>query len=67
MTEQALEIGVEDNGSGFASEPKDALADGLRNMRQRMGDIGAECRVESQSGSGTKVTLRLPWPELNKK
>jgi signal transduction histidine kinase len=67
VTEQALEIGVEDNGSGFVCEPVDALADGLRNMRQRMSDIGGECRVESQSGSGTKVILRLPWPELDKK
>lgn len=67
VTELSLEIGVEDNGCGFSGKPDDALADGLRNMRQRMSDIGGECRVESQSGSGTKVTLRLPWPELNKK
>jgi signal transduction histidine kinase len=67
VTEQALEICVEDNGNGFAREPDDAVADGLRNMRQRMSDIGGECRVESQSGRGTKVLLCLAWPELNKK
>jgi signal transduction histidine kinase len=67
VTQQALEIVVEDNGCGFSVAPDNALADGLRNMRQRMTDIGGECRVESRPGSGTKVILNLRWPELNKK
>ena len=67
VTQQALEIVVEDNGCGFSVAPDNALADGLRNMRQRMADIGGECRVESRPGSGTKVILNLRWPELNKK
>jgi signal transduction histidine kinase len=58
----ALDIVVGDNGRGFEREPDDALADGLRNMRQRMADIGGECRVESQPGAGTKIILHLPWP-----
>jgi signal transduction histidine kinase len=61
VTAQALEISIEDNGRGFAGAPDDALADGLRNMRQRLADIGGECRIESQPGAGTKVSLRLPW------
>jgi signal transduction histidine kinase/ligand-binding sensor domain-containing protein len=56
-----LEIDIEDNGRGFAQAPDDALADGLRNMRQRLADLGGECRIESRPGSGTKVSLRLPW------
>jgi len=67
ITESVLEINVEDNGRGFASAPDDALADGLRNMRQRLADVGGECRSESQPGRGTKVLLRLPWSELRKK
>ncbi len=59
---QSLEIVVEDNGRGFEREPDDALADGLRNMRQRLTDIGGECRVESLAGTGTRIILRLPWP-----
>ena len=66
VTEQALELSVEDNGCGFACAPDDALADGLRNMRQRMSDIGGECRVESRPGRGTKVVLHLPWANPNK-
>lgn len=60
---QALQIVVEDNGRGFATTPDDALADGLRNMKQRMVDIGGDFRVESVPGAGTKIILRLPWPE----
>jgi signal transduction histidine kinase/ligand-binding sensor domain-containing protein len=60
---QALELCIEDNGHGFTSAPDDALADGLRNMNQRMTDIGGGLRVESRPGGGTKIVLRLPWPE----
>jgi two-component system NarL family sensor kinase len=63
--ERALELVIEDNGRGFATTPDDALADGLRNMKQRMTDIGGEFRVDSQPGAGTKIILRRPWPETN--
>ena len=63
VDDQALEVVIEDNGRGFASAPDDALADGLRNMRQRMTEIGGGLEVASQPGSGTKIKLRLPWPE----
>ena len=61
--ETALEILIEDNGRGFTSAPDDALADGLRNMQQRMADIGGDFRVESRPGEGTKIILHLSWPE----
>ena len=63
VDEQALEVLIEDNGRGFASAPDDALADGLRNMKQRINDIGGDFSVESQPGAGTKIKLRLPWPK----
>jgi len=59
----ALVIRIEDNGCGFSNQPDDALSDGLRNMTQRMADIGGEFKIESESGHGTKIVLRLPWPE----
>jgi signal transduction histidine kinase len=61
--ERALEIFIEDNGRGFASAPDNALSDGLRNMQQRMADIGGTFSVESRPGNGTKIGLRQPWPE----
>ena len=56
-----LTIVISDNGRGFATAPDDALADGLRNMRQRMHEIGGGCRVQSQPGSGTEVALEFPF------
>ena len=32
-------------------------------MRQRLADIGGECRIQSQPGAGTMVALALPWPK----
>ncbi|HEV2693322.1 MAG TPA: two-component regulator propeller domain-containing protein [Verrucomicrobiae bacterium] len=62
VDETALVMQIEDNGRGFTQAPDDALSDGLRNMAQRMADIGGEFKIESQKGQGTKITLRLPWP-----
>jgi signal transduction histidine kinase len=58
-----LRFSVEDNGCGFDRAPDDATADGLRNMRQRLAEIGGECKIESKSGAGTRVTFQLPWPK----
>jgi signal transduction histidine kinase len=32
-------------------------------MRQRMQDIGGECRIESKPGAGTKVLVHLSWAD----
>jgi signal transduction histidine kinase/ligand-binding sensor domain-containing protein len=56
-----LRVAIEDNGLGFDRPPKDAFADGLRNMQNRLADIGGECRIESRGGGGTKITLEVPW------
>jgi len=57
----ALRVVVEDNGQGFERPPQDAWADGLRNMRQRLAEIGGECRIESRAGTGTTITFEVPW------
>lgn len=60
--EKELLFTIEDNGRGFAAMPKDAFADGLRNMQQRMADIGGNCTIDSRLGQGTSIRLLLPWP-----
>jgi signal transduction histidine kinase/ligand-binding sensor domain-containing protein len=60
--EQLLRFTIEDDGCGFDRAPEDALADGLRNMRQRLTEIGGQCVIGSKPGAGTKVTFELPWP-----
>jgi ligand-binding sensor domain-containing protein/signal transduction histidine kinase len=61
-TEEQIGITVEDNGQGFAHAPQNASADGLRNMRQRMEEISGQFRIESQPGTGTRVSFLYPWP-----
>jgi signal transduction histidine kinase len=55
-----LSISVEDNGRGFDRAPEDAWADGLRNMRQRLAEVGGECTITSRVNMGTAITMRLP-------
>jgi signal transduction histidine kinase len=59
---QNLKIVVEDNGCGFERPPENALADGLRNIRQRLAEIQAQCQIQSQPGAGTIITIELSWP-----
>jgi signal transduction histidine kinase len=61
-TGPTLRVVIEDNGQGFEKDAKDPWADGLRNMRERVSEIGGECRVESRVGAGTVITIELPWP-----
>jgi signal transduction histidine kinase/ligand-binding sensor domain-containing protein len=61
LSPEGLRIEIEDDGRGFEAEAGDPWADGLRNMRQRMQELGGECRIASQSGSGTLISVELPW------
>ena len=60
-TNLGLRIVIEDNGRGFDRTPEDALADGLRNMRQRMNEIGGQCRIQSVVDKGTEIIIEKPW------
>ncbi|HEX9045538.1 MAG TPA: two-component regulator propeller domain-containing protein [Verrucomicrobiae bacterium] len=57
-----LRLEITDNGRGFDRAPQDNRADGLNNMRQRLAEIGGECRVTSQAGAGTTVSIALSLP-----
>jgi len=49
---------VEDDGRGGAIVP----GNGLTGMRERLSGIGADLRVESVRGHGTRLTASLPLP-----
>ena len=67
-----FEISVADNGRGFAlpapaaavsSRPpgtRGRIGNGLRNMRQRLADVGGECIINSQPEHGTTVAMKIP-------
>jgi len=68
-----FELTASDNGRGFDSPGLAARAtetidggDGLRNMQQRMADIGGRCEIETHPGAGTTVRLVLPLSALPK-
>jgi signal transduction histidine kinase/ligand-binding sensor domain-containing protein len=62
LTDDGLTLVIEDNGRGFTGKPDDPEADGLRNLQQRMHQIGGEFQIESRPGEGTRVTLTMRWP-----
>jgi len=58
--DRALELTIEDNGSGQAPAADSRRGMGLQIMEQRATFIGAEFGVHRQAGAGTKISCRLP-------
>lgn len=56
--EGRLVLRVEDSGRGGAIVP----GNGLTGMRERLAGIGAELRVDSERGRGTRLCISLPLP-----
>jgi signal transduction histidine kinase len=62
-SESQVAITIEDNGCGFERAPDNASSDGLRNMRQRMEEIGGEFQLDSRVDAGTRVAFLYSWPQ----
>ncbi len=60
IDENSLVIDVSDNGKGFDTGQVGLLSNGLRNMRNRMEQIGAGFGVDSSLGKGTRIRLEVP-------
>jgi len=58
--EQGLELRISDDGCGFDPICVPSSSMGLDIMHERAEAIGAELRIESQSGHGTQVVV--VWP-----
>jgi signal transduction histidine kinase len=66
IEDHTIELSIRDNGTGFDPEqpaPDSALKFGLETMRERAEAIGAKILVDSSSGSGTRVVVRLKEEE----
>lgn len=57
--ENAFVMTLVDNGKGF-DETQIEHGEGLRNLRNRAAQIGAQIIIESKVGNGTKITLKVP-------
>ncbi len=54
-----LEIQIADNGVGLADATGRRFGNGLKNIRQRMQDIGGTVDFQSETGTGTTVKLMV--------
>ncbi len=62
-----LEVGVEDDGRGFAATKAGTRPDlgggfGLFSVREQLRNLGGELTVDSGPGRGTRVILSIPVP-----
>jgi signal transduction histidine kinase len=55
-----LRIVLEDDGCGFEARAPKPAADGLRNMRERLEQLGGRCEILSARAQGTRVTFEVP-------
>jgi signal transduction histidine kinase len=60
-----ITITIIDNGRGFVPAVGDACQDGLRNMNQRMHDVGGTFAIQSAPGAGTRIALTYRWHGRN--
>jgi signal transduction histidine kinase len=58
---QRLAISVGDNGKGFDVQQSKGL--GLLGMEERVAHLGGKCKIHSEPGSGTVLTIELPFSE----
>lgn len=58
--ENALCLLVQDNGRGFDPASRTRSGNGLGNMQARARQLGADLRIESQPGAGTRIVFTLP-------
>jgi signal transduction histidine kinase len=56
-TLKGFTLTVMDDGCGFELDKTSSLGNGLSNMRDRLAEIGGECRIESSSGKGTRISF----------
>jgi len=62
-----LALVVADNGIGLDPAGVVRLGhQGLANTRERAAQIGAAITIDSETGSGTRVTIRVPHPTTDK-
>jgi signal transduction histidine kinase len=57
---RSAEFEISDNGTGFSIKEKQDWGNGLRNMNQRMKEIGGNFQISSEDSRGTLIKLTFP-------
>jgi signal transduction histidine kinase len=62
ILDSTLNLELSDNGHGFEMCKASARGNGLRNMGQRLDELGGEFELSSRPGQGTTLRISLPLP-----
>jgi signal transduction histidine kinase/ligand-binding sensor domain-containing protein len=60
VTGPLFSLTIEDNGHGFPPGAEPPRGNGLRNIRQRLADVGGTLKIDDRPGGGTRVELQFP-------
>lgn len=60
IVEKDLVITISDNGRGYHAVTPDPTGDGLRNMSERLENIGGQFKMARNADGGTLITMSLP-------
>jgi signal transduction histidine kinase len=60
----SLELIIHDNGVGMDAERRPDFHHGLRNMTERVKNLGGDLKIESAPGKGTRISAHVPLPRL---
>jgi len=63
VQDNTLTVTVSDNGRGIECDKREAGADGLANMQERLSALRGHCEIQSEAGNGTTVHFRAPLPK----
>ena len=58
--ERELHLSISDNGKGLSEKTKREGADGLANLRDRIGRLGGSLSIKTAPSEGTKLNFTLP-------
>ena len=65
-----FQLAVRDNGKGFDPDhvtPRHGCGNGLKNMRQRLHEIGGRCEIKSVPGQGAEIIFFIIVPARGRK
>lgn len=60
LNDSKLEIGIEDDGTGFAVHQGSSFGNGLSNMKHRIEEVGGHFTLDSAPAKGTRLHFEVP-------
>jgi len=61
VSDKCINVVIEDNGRGIGEEAQNNGGNGLKNIRQRIVEIGGDFQIKTAPRSGTRVSFSCPW------